>query len=508
LANGDLVIRFLTFAIVLGAALPAIADERIKMPPPVDIEKASKLVRELFKEEYAKPQQAAKAALAGKLFDQVAETTDDAAAQFVLLRESAELAAAGNDYELAVRSCRAMRARFAGSFADVLEPVIKSVVAKSTTADANQTLTAYLLQLIDDTLAADDLDGAMRQHKMAEGTAIKSKNVRTVSLVATRGRELAEFQKELGKVAAALKTLRADPDDGEACLTAGKYYCFQRGDWERGLTLLSKCTDAKLRDAARKDLAEPTEPSEIAQVADGWYEVLGALSGYSRRALQARAYALYGKALPSLGGLSRTKAERRMAELERAIEARSDYPGLWTLVRTAIRNKSYETHRPMGGAFGDKDYSEVLPDCGVLIGFNYTLKPIFDKELIDCFQPIYLTAAGEKLGAAYGNFKAAKKLTVKAKAGYAIGRMAIRGGGLLGGVNVVFMRMNGPNLNPNDTYETGWIGHKDQPNAPFLGDGRPIIGIHGKLQNEAEGGGICSIGLYVVGDKSKGKPKK
>jgi hypothetical protein len=83
--------------------------------------------------------------------------------------------------------------------------------------------------------------------------------------------------------------------------------------------------------------------------------------------------------------------------------------------------------------------------------------------------------------------------------------MAIRGGGLWGGVNVHFMRIDGKGLNPKDSYETGWIGHKDQPDSPFLGDGRPIVGIHGKLQKAQDGGGICSIGLFVVGEVPKKK---
>lgn len=490
---------------LLAAGLPnAVAEEQIKLPTLLEIERATKLVRDLFKEEYAQSQQAAKAALAAKLFAQVAETRDDPAAQFVLLRETAELAAAGNDHDLAVRACADLRARFSGPLSEVLEPILKTVVDRASAPDANQALTTYLLKLIDDAVAADDLDGAVRLHRMAEGTASRSKNVRTVSLVTARGRELEEFQKESAKVAEALKTLKARADDPDACLIAGKYHCFQKGDWARGLELLSKCSDPKLKTAAAKDLTEPMNPTEITQVADAWYEALGSVAGYSKRALQQRARNLYAKALPDLAGLSRTKAEKRLDELDKVLGATSDFGALWNLVRAGARNKTYDRIEPMGGAFGDKDYSEVLAEGGILIGFHYTLKKFFDKELIDCFQPIYLTPSGEKLGTAYGKFWGTK-LTVKAKPNYAIGKMAIRGGGLWGGVNVKFMRIEAKGLNPNDTYETGWIGHKDHPDSPFLGDGRPIIGIHGKLQNEREGGGICSIGLFVVGEKGKEK---
>ena len=90
-------------------------------------------------------------------------------------------------------------------------------------------------------------------------------------------------------------------------------------------------------------------------------------------------------------------------------------------------------------------------------------------------------------------------MTLKAKPNDAIGKMAIRGGGLWGGTNVIFMRIDGKGLKVSDSYESGWIGHADQPNSPFLGDGRPIIGIFGK--NQRDDVGICSIGFYVVGEK-------
>lgn len=491
------------FALLLAAWSPAGAADRVKLPAMADVERADKLVRDLFKDEFAKTPPAAKAALAARLFAQAGETTDDPAAQFVLLRNTAELAAAGGDPDLAIKACTTLRERFDGPLADVLEPTLKLVVAKSAAPDANLAVTGFLLKAIDDAVAVDDLDGAIRLHKLAEGTAAKAKNVRTASQVAARGKDLDAVQKEAVKLPAAMKALEADPKDPDACLTVGKYLCFQKGDWARGLPLLARCSEPALKAAAAKDLADSAEAADLLQAADAWYDLLGTLAGTPRRVVQVRAYALYAKALPELSGLSKTKAEKRLQELEPVATAKADTSELWPLLRTAAKNKLYETLPPMGGAFGEKEYTDLQPDGALLIGFHYTLKKFFDKDLIDHFQPIYLTASGEKLGPALGSFRGSKKLTLKAKPNYAIGKMAIRGGGLWGGVNCHFMRVEGTRLNANDTYESGWIGHKDQPDSPFLGDGRPIIGIHGKLQKPQDGGGVCSIGLYVIGEKPK-----
>ena len=61
------------------------------------------------------------------------------------------------------------------------------------------------------------------------------------------------------------------------------------------------------------------------------------------------------------------------------------------------------------------------------------------------------------------------------------------------------MRIDGNGLKASDSYESGWIGQSHRTNTPFLGDGRPIIGIFGKDQRNDVG--VCSIGLYVVGNK-------
>src|SRR5262245_57491675 len=74
--------------------------ERVKLPSAADREKVTRLARELFKEEFALTDAAAKTDFATRLFNQAAETDDDPVSQFVLYRESAELAAS-LDMELA-----------------------------------------------------------------------------------------------------------------------------------------------------------------------------------------------------------------------------------------------------------------------------------------------------------------------------------------------------------------------------------------------------------------------
>src|SRR4029079_19440024 len=125
-------------------------------------------------------------------------------------------------------------------------------------------------------------------------------------------------------------------------------------------------------------------------------------------------------------------------------------------------------------------FRDTAPAGGFLIGFRYSTKTYANTHLVmDYLQPIYLTPAGEKLGTGYGKAPA-KPLIVQAKPGYAVGGMRIRGGGVLEGYRLVFMRIRGKLLNPTDKYDSPWLGRESRAaDYPLIGDSRPIIGIHG-----------------------------
>ena len=94
-------------------SIPSKTIEKIKLPPAADREKATRLARNLFKDEFAMTNSAAKTEFANRLYQQAGETDDDPASQFVLYRESAEIAAT-LDMDLALRACDAIAGRFEG----------------------------------------------------------------------------------------------------------------------------------------------------------------------------------------------------------------------------------------------------------------------------------------------------------------------------------------------------------------------------------------------------------
>ncbi|MCY3020085.1 MAG: hypothetical protein NTW87_13795 [Planctomycetota bacterium] len=241
-------------AMILALSAAVVAGEDTVPPPPASLQKdAEKLIKEVSKEDYAKTKPEDKAALAKKLLKQAEETKDDLAAKYVLWREAGTLAAQGGDMSTALAAVDKMAAEF--------------------TVDA---------------------------------VALKKAALTTVGLV-TRD---AEQSRAIG----GMRTLLDKPDDPAANLLVGKHWCFSKGDWSTGLPSLAKCSVPALKAAAEAELAKPGEAQAQVAAAEGWWDAAeNETEKPAKAAMQARAKYWYQKALPSLTGLARVKAEKRLA---------------------------------------------------------------------------------------------------------------------------------------------------------------------------------------------------
>jgi len=109
--------------------------------------------------------------------------------------------------------------------------------------------------------------------------------------------------------------LADSPDDADAHLALGKYLCFQQGDWEQGLPHLSRGGDSTLKELAAKGLTDPKDALAQAEIGDAWWNAAEKAKGKDKVGLQAGAQFWYTKALPALTGLSKAKAQKRLADL-------------------------------------------------------------------------------------------------------------------------------------------------------------------------------------------------
>lgn len=237
--------------------------------------KAEALIQELFKDDLAKAQKdpAAKARLAMTFLQEGKDTNDDPAGRYVLYRHALTLASEAGDAPTALQAIEEMALEYGLPAAQVFRTKIDALLTASkavSTPDAYHTVMDAALVLLEDALAADDFPAAQTLITTAENAGRKLKNVALVASIRKRGEDVSRLQKEYAAWEPYAKRLAQNPADPEANAQMGIYQALIKGNWERGLPLLAKGNDAKLKPLAALDLAEPKDSAKQAALAEQW----------------------------------------------------------------------------------------------------------------------------------------------------------------------------------------------------------------------------------------------
>ncbi|OAI50963.1 hypothetical protein AYO44_05225 [Planctomycetaceae bacterium SCGC AG-212-F19] len=299
------------------AELRAARAKAAKPPVPDDTALAAeeKVIRELFKADYAKKTPADMQALAEKLLKQALETKDSPTSRYALLREANRIATLALDAPSAVKAVDEMARDFAFPVLESKVTTLDTLTKRVTPATAKKSQIDTVLDVVDEALAEHQYEPADRLIKLAESVARIGKNAALTTAVNARAREVEALHKDHEDYQKALAVLAKNPADPAANLNAGKHLCLAKSDWEQGLVRLAQGSDAKLQDLARKDLATPADAAAKAELGDTWWELAEGEKGPGKPALQARAVLWYDAALPALTGLTKAKVEKRLAGL-------------------------------------------------------------------------------------------------------------------------------------------------------------------------------------------------
>jgi hypothetical protein len=304
----------------------------VKSPPPTGepLTRAEKLIRDVFGDDLAKRKPGEVMAVVTKMLSQ-SRNTRDAAARFVMLRDAATYAAQTGNAAAALGAIDELAQEFAIPSLE-LKTAAMEAAAKAPGVTSNRSLVESIASVIDDAIAADSPDHAVRLLKTAEGAAKVAKVVPAPGGLAFRARDLDQLRKEWEAVGPARQTLAARPADPAANLAVGRYLCFCKADWPRGLIYLARSGDAKLQQLAEEDLAGPLNAEEQVTLAAGWWDQSEKETGLLRARLQERAVAWYTQALTGLEGLDKEKAEKRIRLL-----AANQPPAGTTMVLSTLR---------------------------------------------------------------------------------------------------------------------------------------------------------------------------
>lgn len=294
-------------------AFLSLAQDKSPMPPAEAQAKALALVKEVYGQEWdAAKTSKERQSLANKLFQKATETTD-ATDCYVLLDVARQIAAQAGDAELAFKAIEAMSRRY-----DVDAYRLKGAAlaqAAKEASSAQSVATAKLcLGMMDEAVERDDLVAAKYLGNIAVDAARKGRDTTLAKDIVARNREVEEIGQAFAQIQDGVGMLKSNPVDPDANLTVGRYYCFFKGNWDRGLPMMALGSDLKLKELAVKELKSVPDTAGQVALGDGWWDVAAASEGVAQKQLEGRAVYWYRKALPALSGLVKDKVEKRLPE--------------------------------------------------------------------------------------------------------------------------------------------------------------------------------------------------
>jgi predicted Ser/Thr protein kinase len=293
-------------------APPPAAVRKLPVPSTSDRAKAVKSLETQYKEDYAKRLPADQRALAVKLIGESARAKEDPALYYVHLSEARDLAVQAGDADWALVSIEVLSQSFA---VDVKAERTKALAALGRGAVGPRDLRAIAdscLRFASADLANDEYDDALHLLSQAEGLARRAQDGALVSTAQERSREAAALRREYAIVRPSIETLQKKPEDPAANLAVGRFRCFQKQDWARGLPCLARGAEEELRALALKDLEGAGAPLETrVALAESWW-TLGEKPGPAKGKTQERAVFWYKHAWPGLQGTARERVRERI----------------------------------------------------------------------------------------------------------------------------------------------------------------------------------------------------
>jgi regulation of enolase protein 1 (concanavalin A-like superfamily) len=291
------------------AEKPAPAEKDLRKPPTGDdLAKEREAVKQEYKADYDKlttPKD--RSDLADKLRAAAVASKDKPDRQYALLIEARDLAARGDDFAASKRIIDETAAAFAIDPKEAKEAALLAAGATFSTKTAAKAYLAEAAPLLREARADDDYD---RVAPLLPAVRKASTEAHDADMARTAA-SLEKLQKEFEAVKKDVQILKEKPDDPEANLAVGKFYSFQKQDWDKGGPLLAKSGNLALATAATKDADAPTDVAEQIALADSWMKLANGIGPGTRR----RAYHWYTKALPNLSDKEEERVKVQVIEL-------------------------------------------------------------------------------------------------------------------------------------------------------------------------------------------------
>ena len=300
---------------------PIVAAPQKKSPLPDEATqaKALKLAKEVYGEAWTAakiPSQ--KRELAQKFLHAADESENDPPSRYILLKLARDAATQATDGLLAFEAIDKMAEQFQIDDIEMKTNVLTTFSKRAKLPADHKSLGEQAAGLVDGAIAHNNIDVAVKLCELALPEARASRDADLLREVKSRSEQCRVLAKACQEMKEAAAVLDKKPDDALANLTVGKYYCFQIGDWEKGLPMLALGQDETLKAMAAQEIAGITKADDQVKVGDVWWNLAEKEQGKVQVNLRGRADYWYQQALPELSGLAKAKLEKRIKEYEAA----------------------------------------------------------------------------------------------------------------------------------------------------------------------------------------------
>lgn len=310
--------RKATFVVFLCLLVLASVVQAAKQPVPTeaDQQQAMNLAKEIYGEEYATAKKMdQKRALAEKLLKKAAESKDDPASCFVLLKIARDISVTSGELELALKAIEQMALTFEIDLSNMKQDVFLQTAKSVQTQAQHESVARAAFGLIDDAVAKDafEVATAICQAALVAGKEVRQKEL--VAQLSTRLNQITMLASSYTSFKQAMAVLKDQPTDAAANLAAGDFLCFSKGEWDRGLPMVALGNDAIVAALAKQELQASTSPDQRVKVGDGWWSFAEQQDDDNKKQqIQKHAGSWYQQALPELKGLVKDKVERRLKD--------------------------------------------------------------------------------------------------------------------------------------------------------------------------------------------------
>lgn len=321
-------ILILVFSLFQSEGLPDEEDrhEKTDRPDAVSREDARIEIRSVFEEEYRayedsldrQKKNETGTYLASRLLEEVNKSGHSESIRYVLFYEAMLIATEVVDTQLLTQAIDGLSSQFIEDDVRLLEASLseaKKKVKKETTLQ----LISGFVQLAERSVKADSYDIACESMREAIRLASKLKDNNLENGIKSRQKEIEGLKKQWGRIGRERKILRAEPEQPEANLTLGLFYCLWKEDWDRAVAYLSKGSDVALKELAEKERRKSLSTEEMIEIGNEWNRTAEEMrDNRKKESFFRRAIYWYEEALPELEGLALTKVQKTIEDVRSA----------------------------------------------------------------------------------------------------------------------------------------------------------------------------------------------